>query len=91
MYRLVTGQGKSASGGAYDYKVNGRMIGGFAVIAAPARYGVTGIKTFMVNHDAVIHEADLGPETDRLYTAMRVYDPDHRWARVGEAETTPAQ
>jgi hypothetical protein len=91
MYRMLAGQGKSAPGGAYDFRVNGRMIGGFAVVAAPARYGVTGIKTFIVNHDAVIHEADLGPETDRVFSSMRVYDPDHRWQPVSEAETTLAQ
>jgi hypothetical protein len=91
MYRLLTGQGKSAAGGAYDYKVNGRMIGGFAAIAAPARYGVTGVMAFIVNHDAVIHEADLGPQTDRIFKSIRVYDPDRRWKRVGEAEMKLAQ
>src|SRR5262249_7431344 len=62
-FRILTGQGERADGGAYDYLVKGKMIGGFAVIAYPATYGVSGVKTFMVNHDGIVYETDLGPRT----------------------------
>ena len=91
IYRLLTGQGPNASGGAYNYRVDGKMIGGFAVVASPSRYGVTGIKSFIVNHDGVLYESDLGPGTARRFGAMRVFDPDRRWQRVDEAHTAPAE
>ena len=60
-YRLFTAQGKDAPGGAYDYIVNGKLFGGFAVVAWPASYGNSGVQTFIVNHDGVVYEKDLGP------------------------------
>lgn len=87
VYRLVTRQGKNAPGGAYDYLVGDRLLGGFAVIAAPLRYGVTGINTFIVSHDGIVHEADLGPGTDYRFGQMQAYDPDRRWRRVDDAHT----
>jgi hypothetical protein len=87
VYRLLTRQGKSAPGGAYDYLVGDRLLGGFAVIAAPLRYGVTGISAFIVNHDGIVHEADLGPGTDYRFGTMQAYDPDQRWRRVDDAHT----
>jgi hypothetical protein len=61
-YRMLKGQGKNATSGAFDYVVRGRAIGGFAVVAYPARYGNSGIMTFIVNHDGKIYQADLGPK-----------------------------
>jgi hypothetical protein len=80
-YRILTRQGKDASGGAYDYVVNGKMIGGFAVIAYPARYGASGIMSFMVNHDAVVYEKDLGKNTAAIASKMTTFNPDASWKR----------
>jgi hypothetical protein len=80
-YRILTKQGKDASGGAYDYFVNGKMIGGFAVIAYPARYGASGIMSFMVNHDGVVYEKDLGKNTTAIASKMTTFNPDASWKR----------
>ena len=81
-FKILTGQGSSAPGGAKDYVVNGLMSGGFALVAWPAQYDVTGVMTFVVNHDGVVHEKDLGPETAALIKAMTRYDPESSWAQV---------
>jgi len=81
LYRIITAQGKDAHGGAYDYRVNGRLFGGFAVVAYPARYDVSGVKTFMVNHEGVVYEKDLGPATGSRAAAMSVYNPDKSWQK----------
>jgi hypothetical protein len=81
LYRIITAQGKDARGGAYDYRVNGRLFGGFAVVAYPARYDVSGVKTFMVNHEGVVYEKDFGPATGSRAAAMGVYDPDRSWQK----------
>ena len=81
-YRILTGQGKSAPGGAYSYLVRGRMLGGFAVLAWPARYGETGVMTFMVSHDGVLYEKDLGPGTASRASAIQRFDPDASWQKV---------
>ena len=65
-YKMLTGQGPSAPDGAYDYVVRGKMIGGFAMVAYPAQYGSSGIMTFIVNHDGVVYQKDLGPRTTAL-------------------------
>ncbi len=65
-FRILTQQGKNAAGGAYSYVINGRMIAGFAMIAYPAVYGETGVKTFIVNHNGTVYERDLGPNTAKL-------------------------
>jgi hypothetical protein len=80
-YRLLTRQGKDAPGGALDYMVKGKLIGGFAVVAYPARHGASGIMTFLVNHDGVIHEKDLGKNTAALAEKMTSFDPDPGWKR----------
>ena len=80
-YRILTRQGKDAPGGAYDYIVKGKMIGGFAVVAYPARYGASGITTFIVNHDGVVYEKDLGKSTTVLAAKMTAFDPDASWKR----------
>jgi hypothetical protein len=81
-YKILKAQGQSAPGGAYDYVVKGKMIGGFALVAYPAEYGNSGIMTFMVNHDGVVYQKDLGKDTERIATAMAKFDPDQTWKRV---------
>jgi hypothetical protein len=81
-YKLLTGQGKNAPGGAFDYVARGRMIGGFAVVAWPVKYGDTGVMTFMVSHDGVVYEKDLGPDTAARASAMTRFDPDPSWQKV---------
>ena len=78
-YRLLTEQGPDAPGGAYDYKVRDKLLGGFALVAYPAQYGVTGVMSFIVNHDGVVYERDLGPDTARLAREMKAYNPDKSW------------
>jgi hypothetical protein len=85
-YRMLTGQGAHASGGAYDYVVKGKMIGGFAAIAYPARYGVSGVKSFMVNHDGVVYEADLGSQTASRAEKLRTFDPGPGWSKEAQAK-----
>jgi hypothetical protein len=80
-YRLLDAQGTNAAGGAYDYAVGGRKIGGFAAIAWPARYGSTGVATFIVNHDGVVFEQDLGRGTASRAEAIRRFDPGPGWRK----------
>jgi hypothetical protein len=89
-FRILTGQGSAAAGGAKPYIVNGRMSGGFALVAWPARYDATGIMTFVVNQDGVVHEQDLGPGTDQIARTMTVYNPDESWSRVQPGNLTHA-
>ena len=67
-----------------DFVVKGAMIGGFALAAAPADYRVTGVKTFIVSHDGVVYEKDLGPKTLDQFRAMERYNPDTTWRPVAE-------
>ncbi len=80
-YRILTRQGKNAKGGAYSYVAHGRMIGGFAVLAYPARYARTGVKTFMISQDGEVFEKDLGPGTDAAARKIQSFDPDPSWKR----------
>jgi Protein of unknown function (DUF2950) len=81
-YKLLSAQGKNASGGAYDYVARGRNIGGFAAVAWPVKYGDTGVMTFMVSHDGVVYEKDLGPDTAARAAAITRFDPDATWRKV---------
>jgi hypothetical protein len=81
-YRILTAQGANAAGGAFDYIVNGKMIGGFAVVAYPAEYGNSGIMTFIVNHDSVVYQKDLGENTEQEAQVMKLFDPDKTWAKA---------
>lgn len=81
-YRILTRQSASAPGGAYDYLVKGKMIGGFALLAFPAEYGNSGIMTFMVNHDGTVFEKDLGPKTAKLARKIEAFAPDQTWTKV---------
>jgi len=85
-YRILKAQGKNAPGGAYDYVVRGKMIGGFALVAFPAEYGASGIMTFIVNHDGVVYQKDLGKETGKIAKAMTKFDPDKTWKKVEEQQ-----
>ena len=81
-YRILKAQGKDAPGGAYDYVVKGKMIGGFALVAYPAQYGASGIMTFIVNHDGVAYQKDLGKDTEKTAQAMKRFNPDRTWKKV---------
>ena len=81
-YKILTAQGKNAPGGAFDYLVRGRMIGGFAVVAWPAKYGDTGVMSFMVNYQGTLYEKNLGPDTAALARAIKRFDPDPSWQKV---------
>ena len=81
-FRILTAQGTHASGGAKDYMVKGSMSGGFGLVAWPAEYDGSGVMTFIVNQDGVIHERDLGPDTAGLAKAITRYDPDQSWQPV---------
>jgi hypothetical protein len=81
-FRILKGQGSDAPGGALIYLVNGKMIGGHGLIAWPAEYGNSGVKTFLVNHAGTVYEKDLGPQTDRIAQRMSLFDPDQTWKKV---------
>jgi hypothetical protein len=81
-YRIITAQGANAPGGAYDYLAHGRMIGGFALVAFPAQYGVSGVMTFIVNHEGVVYQKDLGPNTTPIARGLRLFNPDGSWTKA---------
>jgi hypothetical protein len=78
-FKVLKGQGAAAPLGTLDYVVEGIMIGGFALVAAPAEYGETGLKTFMVSHTGVVYEKDLGPDTLAEFQKMERFNPDKSW------------
>jgi len=82
LYRILTAQGPDAPGGAYDYVVGGKMIGGFALVAYPARWGISGVMTFMINHDGVVYERNLGTATAAIASRMTRFDPDSGWSKA---------
>jgi hypothetical protein len=81
-FKILTRQGQHAPGGAYDYIINGNMIGGYAFVAWPAKYGDSGVMTFIINQRGKIFQKDLGPNTEAVATKMKVYDPDPSWTVV---------
>ena len=83
-FKILKGQGPAASLGQMDYVVKGVMIGGFALVAAPAEYGETGLKTFIVSEDGVVYERDFGPGTLNEFTKMERFNPDGSWTPVME-------
>ena len=83
-YRILKGQGSNIAGGKYDFVINGNMIAGHALIAWPAIYGETGIKTFVVSHHGTIYEKDLGPATDKMVKEIRSFNPDQTWDSVDD-------
>ncbi|NWG24167.1 MAG: DUF2950 domain-containing protein [Pseudorhodoplanes sp.] len=89
-YRILTSQGPHAPGGAIDYIVKDRMIGGFALVAWPAEYGTSGVMTFIVNHAGIVFQKDLGIRTAHLASRMKTFDPDPTWTRVPERDLAAA-
>lgn len=80
-YKILSSQGAHAPGGAGDYVVDGKMTEGFALVAFPIRYGISGVMTFLVNQDGIVCQNDLGPKTVALGYAMATFDPDESWTK----------
>jgi hypothetical protein len=78
-FRILRAQGDNIAGGRYDYVINGNMIGGFGLVAWPAKYGETGVKTFVVNQAGLVYEKDLGPKTPAIVSDMVRFNPDKTW------------
>jgi hypothetical protein len=81
-YKILTGQGPKANGGARSYLIGQRMTAGFALLAWPVKYGTTGVTSFMVNSDGELFERDLGPQTPQVARALTRFNPDDAWQRV---------
>ena len=81
-FKILKGQGPAAPMGQMDFVVDGAMIGGFALVAAPAEYLVTGVKTFIVSYDGIVYEKDLGDGTLEAFRKMELYNPDSTWTPV---------
>jgi len=81
-YRILTAQGEDAKGGARSYIVNGKMIGGFAILATPVKYAETGIMTFTISREGMVYEQNLGPDTVKIAGAIQQYNPDETWSAV---------
>jgi len=81
-YKILTSQGKDAAGGAYDYMVGDKLLGGFAIVAWPASYRASGVTTFVVNHEGKVFEKDLGAQTASIAAAMTRYNPDATWKKA---------
>lgn len=81
-FKVLKGQGPAARLGQLDYVIGGAMIGGFALVAVPAEYRVTGVKTFMVSYDGIVYEKDLGPDSLNIVKRMERYNPDKTWHRT---------
>jgi hypothetical protein len=88
-YKILTRQGSNAPGGEVDYMANGNMVGGFALVAYPAQYRSSGLMTFLVNHQGIIYEKDLGWRTPDIALGMTSFDPDRTWRRVKRAVQSP--
>ncbi len=85
VYRLLTSQGPNAPGGAKNYIVDGKMTGGFGLVAYPIAYRDSGVMTFIVNQDGQIYQKDLGPDTGQIASEMVTYNPDATWQPVNQA------
>jgi hypothetical protein len=83
-FKILKGQGPAARRGSVDFVVGGVMIGGFALVAVPAEYRVTGVKTFLVSHEGVVYEKDLGPDSLAIGKKMELYNPDKTWRRTND-------
>lgn len=81
-FRILTRQGPSAPGGKFGYVINGNMIAGYALIAYPAKWGSSGVMTFIVNQQGRVYQKNLGPNTEKLVEAITEYDPDPSWELV---------
>jgi len=83
-FKILTAQGSSAPGGAFSYLAKDRMIGGFALIAYPEKYAITGVKSFMINHQGVVYSKDLGSRTQTLIPKIITYNPDASWTKESD-------
>jgi len=83
-FKMLKAQGAHAPGGAREYVVDGKMTGGFGLVAFPARYGISGVLTFLVNQEGIVYQKDLGPRTVKLGNEMTLFDPDRSWTRGQE-------
>ena len=98
-FKILKGQGPAAPLGKLDYVIEGAMIGGFALVAVPAEYRVTGVKTFIVSNDGIVYQKDLGPDSLEIVKKMELYNPDSSWkptydewpGSVAEAQSTATQ
>jgi hypothetical protein len=81
-FRILTGQGPAANGGAYSYLAHGKLMGGFALIAYPATYGVSGVTSFIVNQDGQVFQKDLGPNTGAAAAQIKTFDPGPGWKKA---------
>jgi hypothetical protein len=81
-FKILTRQGSNPPGGKYDYVINGNMIAGFALLAWPAEYRSSGVKTFLISHQGTLYEQDLGPDTTKLAQEITEYNPDKTWSVV---------
>jgi len=84
VFHVLKGQGPDAPMGQMDYVIGGAMVGGFALIATPAEYGVTGVQTFIVSHNGVVYQKDLGPDSMTLAKQIDRYNPDKTWHRTND-------
>ncbi len=80
--RILTAQGDEATGGAQNYIVNGKLTGGFAILAIPVKYGETGIMSFMIGREGFVYERDLGPDTAKNAASIQAYNPDNNWSPI---------
>jgi hypothetical protein len=83
-FKILKGQGPAAPLGKMDFVIEGAMIGGFALAAAPADYRVTGVKTFIVGYQGIVYQKDLGPNTLQIFRDMQLYNPDSTWKRTDD-------
>lgn len=81
-FRILDGQGEHAPGGAYSYLAGSKMIGGFAIVAYPAKYGVSGVMSFIVNHNGVVYQKNLGAKTGAVAAKMSKFNPDSSWSKL---------
>jgi hypothetical protein len=85
-FKVLKGQGPAAPHGAMSFLLNGAMIGGFALAAAPAQYRISGVETFIISQDGIVYQKDLGPDTLSIFKDMTLYDPDKTWRRTDDEE-----
>ncbi len=90
-FRILDAQGESAPGGAYGYMLGDDMSRGFALVAWPARYGDSGVMSFMISHEGQVFQKDLGPDSEKLAKAMKSFDPDSSWEQVPAAQLAPVE
>jgi hypothetical protein len=85
-FRTLPAQGRAAIGGARHYRVKGHLISGFALVAWPAQYGISGVRTFVTNHSGDVYGRDLGPNTPHAAPALTSFNPDHNWKKISSAD-----